>query len=83
MKTTEELRKLLLAEGCTPDTADGPSGIEWWRDVEGKVKSITIMIREVLGRCVCCGEVNEGVSAACNARHENKDCNCFAEKKAS
>lgn len=79
MVTTAELRGLLLAEMCTPDIADGPSGIEWWRDVEGKVKAFKHMVKDVLGRCTCCGEVDKGPSAACNARHENKDCNCFGK----
>ncbi len=80
MVTTEKLKKLLRHRGCVPDEDGGPSGIEWWRTEEGTVKAFKHMVKDVLNRCVCCGEIDNGTSSACSAQHEDKNCNCFPDK---
>ena len=81
MITTEELKQLLREADYEPVHTGPADTEELWEDPAGHVVAFHDAVKTALNRCTCCGEVNDGVSSACLARHENKDCNCFPQKQ--
>ncbi len=83
MVTTEGLEQMLLDE----DYKRLPRHIDddtepLWEDSAGHVMIFKEACAIGLDRCTCCGEKGVGhPSAACVARHEGKDCNCYAYKR--
>lgn len=58
----------------------------FWANPEWKSMPFDDACAAVMGRCTCCGKANSypgGIrcGAACTARHEFKDCRCYAEKR--
>jgi len=80
MITTEDLKQMLRNVDYTLVHADDDTE-DRWEDPAGHTMIFEEACKIGLNRCTCCGEIIEGPSAACNARHENKDCNCFPQKQ--
>lgn len=83
MVTTEGLKQLLLDNDYKrlPQHPDDDTE-ELWEGPHGHTMIFEEAVKEGLGRCTCCGGTSIGEpSAACFARHEAKDCNCYAAGK--
>ena len=66
-------------------TTEKPDYKSAWVDPDGNVLSYADARRQAFGSCECCGQPAAYPGAprcggACNARHEAKDCLCYAEK---